>query len=143
MLCLNCHQPLSTVQENHFLEHLTYEVCGQCGGLWLDKGGLDKLAVQTSGSVEFCSVTRLHEEPHKHHYSPFPPFCLRCSAQRMTKMHFMGETRILLDFCEACGGIWVDGGELNKINQYIKWFDKKAKPSLFGRFLKNAHGTLL
>ncbi len=59
----------------------------------------------------------------------------------MVKMHFMGESRILLDYCEKCGGIWIDGGELTKINQHIKWFDKKYKPSKFGRFLFHAHST--
>ena len=59
----------------------------------------------------------------------------------MIKMHFMGEARILLDYCEKCGGIWVDGGELTKINQYIHWFDKKAQPSKFARFLHHAHGS--
>ena len=143
MRCLNCNQTLLSVRESHFFRHLTYEVCERCGGMWLDRGELDKLAYQTPGSVEVCSVEMLHEELKisRHPYQPFPPPCLRCTGQTMVKMHFMGESRILLDYCETCGGLWVDGGELAKINQYIHWFDKKAKPSKFGRFLHHAHAT--
>lgn len=143
MLCIGCHQQLSTVKESHFFQHLTYQVCDQCGGLWLDRGALDKIAFQTPGSVETCSLETLREEARSMpgHYNPCPPFCLHCKNQPMTKMHFMGEARILLDYCEKCGGIWVDGGELTKINEYIRWFDKNAKPSKFGRFLKHAHGS--
>lgn len=143
MLCLNCQHPLLNVKESHFFRQMTYDVCDKCGGMWLDKGELDKIAAQTPGSIEVCSVEMLHEElkitPHA--YEPFPPKCLRCPKQTMVKMHFMGEARLLLDYCEKCGGIWVDGGELTKINQYIQWFDKKAKPSKFGRFLHHAHST--
>jgi Zn-finger nucleic acid-binding protein len=131
------------VRESHFFSHLSYDVCSRCGGLWLDKGELDKIALQTPGSVEFCSVEKLHEEQARHSRQPASssPHCLRCPDQSLTKMHFMGEARILLDFCEKCQGVWVDGGELTKINQYIKWFDKNAKPSKFGRFLFHAHST--
>lgn len=143
MKCLNCHRPLLNVQESHFFRRLTYDVCDGCGGMWLDRGELDKIAFQTPGSVEASSVNMLHEElkiaPHP--YEPFPPKCLHCTDQTMVKMHFMGEARILLDYCEKCGGLWVDGGELTKINQYIHWFDSKAKPSKFGRFLHHAHSS--
>lgn len=143
MQCLNCHQRLLNVRESHFFSHLVYDVCDCCGGMWLDKGELDKIAAQTPGSVEFCSVESLHEKQRgaPSPYNPFPPLCLRCPETTMVKMHFMGESRILLDYCEKCGGIWVDGGELTKINQFIGWFDKKAKPSKFGRFLFHAHST--
>jgi Zn-finger nucleic acid-binding protein len=143
MQCMNCQRPLLNIEESHFFRHLTYDTCDKCGGMWLDKGELNKIALQTPGSVEACSVETLHAElkisPHS--YEPFPPKCLRCQDQAMVKMHFMGEARILLDYCDKCGGIWVDGGELTKINQYIHWFDKKAKPSKFGRFLHHAHST--
>jgi Zn-finger nucleic acid-binding protein len=110
--------------------------------MWLDRGALDKIAFQTPESIEACSVGILHEEaraPLKQ-YKPFPPHCLSC-PNRMTKMHFMGQSRILLDYCEQCGSIWVDGGELTKINQYIHWFDNESTPSKFGRFFHHARST--
>jgi Zn-finger nucleic acid-binding protein len=111
--------------------------------MWLNKGELDKIAFQTPGSVEIASIELLRNEMKStaHPYKPFPPKCLHCPDHLMIKMHFMGESRILLDYCQQCGGIWVDGGELTKINQYIRWFDPKAKPSKFGRFLHHAHST--
>ncbi len=143
MICLSCRHPLLNVQESHFFSSLIYDVCDHCGGIWLDKGELDKIAFQTPGSVELCSTEKLHEGykekcPPRHSFSHK---CLRCTEQPMVKMHFMGEAKIQLDYCEKCGGIWVDGGELTKINHYIHWFDKKAKPSKFGRFLHHAHSS--
>jgi Zn-finger nucleic acid-binding protein len=34
---------------------LSYDVCEKCGSLWLDRGELDKMAFQVTGSIEFCS----------------------------------------------------------------------------------------
>lgn len=140
MDCLTCGHRLLNVRESHFFSHVAYDVCDQCGGMWLDRGELDKLAFQTPGSVELSSVEMAEKDsaPTPQH---FPPSCLRCKDRKMAKMHFMGEARILLSHCDACGGLWVDGGELAKINQYIHWFDKKAKPSKFGRFLYHAHAS--
>lgn len=142
MKCLSCHHPLVNVQESHFFRHLTYDVCNTCGGMWLDRGELDKIALQTPGSVEQSSLYEMREEEDKKSLPrTLSVRCLRCPNQMMIKMHFMGESRILLDTCENCGGLWVDGGELTKINQIIKKFDKKAKPSNFGRFLQHAHSS--
>ena len=143
MDCLRCHQRMLIVTESHFFRHLVYDVCDRCGGLWLDRGELDKLAFQTPGSIEKSSVEIFRDESHTdaRPYPAFPPGCPRCRGPAMSKMHFMGEARILIDYCERCGGLWVDGGQLNKINQHIRWFDKKARPSPFGRFLRHAHST--
>ena len=143
MDCLRCHQPMLIVTESHFFRHLTYDVCDRCGGLWLDRGELDKLALRTPGSVEESTLEIYREERNGggQPYQPFPPPCPRCHAASMLKMHFMGEARILMDYCEQCGGLWVEGGQLTKINQHIRWFDKKARPSPFGRFLRHAHST--
>ena len=34
---------------------LSYDVCEKCGGLWLDRGELYKMAFQVAGSIEVCS----------------------------------------------------------------------------------------
>lgn len=143
MLCLNCHTKLLNIEETHFFKHLIYDVCNRCDGLWLDKGELDKISYQTPGSVEFCSIDMHLANATKTSGNKTSQslHCLRCSNQPLVKLHFMGESRILLDFCEKCNGMWVDGGELTKINQCIQWFDKKAKPSKFGRFLYHAHSS--
>ena len=134
MLCVSCHHIMTTIVETHLLNRLVYDLCDQCGGMWLDKGELDKIAMQTPGSVEASSIEEMREEGNvEKSYQPFPPNCPRCRETRMMKMHFMGEARILLDHCARCGGIWVDGGKLTKINQVIQRIDPHAKPSRFGR----------
>lgn len=134
MLCVSCQRPLVTIVETDLMNRLVYDLCDNCGGMWLDKGELDKMALRTPGSVEASSVEEMREEwATGQPYQPFPPFCPRCRSVRMVKMHFMGEARILLDYCARCGGIWVDGGKLTKINQCIRAIDPKAKPSRFGQ----------
>ena len=148
MKCLGCSNRLVTVREETLFDQLTYDVCERCGGLWLDKGELDKITVQTPGSVEFCTTEALREsgaggvdEPVLQKRLRHARSCRRCPGRPLTKMHFMGDSKILMDYCTNCGGMWLDGGELERVNEYIRWFDKKAKPSKFDHFLRHMHGT--
>jgi Zn-finger nucleic acid-binding protein len=92
---------------------LSYDLCEKCGSLWLDAGELDKVAFEVEGSIEFCSEEEaaIAERSQKK--------CPRCDGFRLTPVRFLGETNIILDHCRNCGGFWLDGGELNLIDQEL------------------------
>ena len=37
----------------------------------------------------------------------------------MKKVNFLDFSNIVLDYCENCGGFWLDKGELSKMEDYI------------------------
>jgi Zn-finger nucleic acid-binding protein len=92
---------------------LSYDVCEVCGSLWLDAGELDKMAFKVDGSIEFCSEEE-DKTPEKEAKD-----CPRCDGFTLSRVRFLGETDIILHHCKNCGGFWLDGGELNLIDEEL------------------------
>jgi Zn-finger nucleic acid-binding protein len=59
----------------------------------------------------------------------------------MRKAEFNIYTGIILDYCEGCGGFWLDGEELGRINEEVRKLNQlsqDAKPPAmlwFARFI--------
>lgn len=114
MKCLNCGEEMM----NHFVQtkkqQIAYDLCEACGSLWLDKGELDKLAFQVTGSIEFSSTKGAGETGR-----PARP-CPRCKGVDLDRVNFIGYSDTVLDKCSRCGGFWLDGGELDLINTELE-----------------------
>ena len=89
------------------------DVCESCGGLWLDKGELNKIAHPIQGDIEFCS----HESSGQQSLTEL--LCPTCENEKLRKAKFIEFTDIALDYCPKCDGIWLDKGELDAINKEI------------------------
>lgn len=87
--------------------------CEKCGGLWLDKGELNKIAHPIQGDVEFCT----HTETGDKKLSGIK--CPRCDGLELHQVKFIEFTDIILDHCPQCDGIWLDKKELDAINAEI------------------------
>ncbi|MGH9489405.1 MAG: zf-TFIIB domain-containing protein [Terriglobales bacterium] len=112
MHCLNCGTEMMDNQVRTKHSNITYDMCEQCGSLWLDRGELDKMAFQVEGDIELCS-----EEPAAEQDPPRP--CPRCDDARLCRVRFLGATDIFLHHCRSCGGFWLDGGQLDRINDEL------------------------
>ena len=112
---------------------LSYDLCESCGSLWLDRSELDKMAFQVEGSIEFCS------EDEAKGVSEAVKNCPRCKGLPLHKVNFIDDsTGIILDHCKNCGGFWLDGGELEKIDERLtKIMPVSGKG--FTEFLTNVH----
>jgi len=111
---------------------LSYDVCEKCGSLWLDRGELDKMAFQVTGSIELCSErdASVSERPCK--------TCPRCDGFQLAPARFLGETDIILDHCQNCGGFWLDGAELNLIDRELARIMPVSGHG-FSDFVNNVH----
>jgi len=89
------------------------DVCENCGGLWLDKGELNKIAHPIQGDLEFCS----HEHFDGKNLTEL--LCPNCNGEKLLKVKFIEFTDITLDHCPKCDGIWLGKGELDAINTEI------------------------
>ena len=101
-----------------------YDVCEACGGIWFDRGEMDAMVVQWHPSVEDASreETKNIPEPRLK--------CPRCENRTLEKVVFMKYSKIVLDHCRQCGGFWLDGGELDLINQDLTSLKGHAAPAL-------------
>ena len=111
MNCLSCGTEMTTNTVVTKKDRVSYDMCEKCGSLWLDAGELDKMAFQVEGSIEFCEEGK-DVEPEKQ-----PLTCPRCKVFKLVKVKFLESDEIFLHHCTDCGGFWLDGGELNLIDE--------------------------
>ena len=69
----------------------------------------------------------LHEDSADHPDAFGPIACPRCARDLMGKVEFLVYTGIVLDHCDGCGGFWLDGSELGRINDYVVEMNRSSK----------------
>lgn len=132
MDCLNCGAEMMT---NHVVtkkDQISYNMCENCGSLWLDAGELDKLAFKVEGSIEFCEQEKDAAPEQK------ALKCPRCDDYVLKKIKFLESDDIFLHYCENCGGFWLDGGELNLVDQELARI-MPVRGKGFSDFVNNVH----
>ena len=101
---------------------IAVDACFVCGGIWFDKDELELLVnKEIFDTVEF----NLEAEPladddlrKQIDLDKKEAICPRCSGnQKMIKKFSERNKNITIDFCENCGGIWLDSGEFAKISK--------------------------
>ncbi len=101
--------------------------CSRCRGLFLDHGELNRLAGETDGDVEYAT---LHGETFEHADAYAPIACPRCERRPMGKVEFNIYTGIILDYCGECRGFWLDGHELERINDEVRRLDEASDSTI-------------
>ncbi len=102
-------------------------ICGQCGGYWV--GDLALKAIANRREMRFDNAVKekflqLAEQSN----STDPLLCLSC-GKYMIKERFKDWDDIVIDRCMSCGGIWLDPGELEKIQIYWEYFQDHPEES--------------
>jgi Zn-finger nucleic acid-binding protein len=105
-LCPRCHVPLSDEE----YDGVAVKACGGCGGRWLDPDDLRAILDAAERWVEKPAVrtgidlTGVREDA----------ACPRCRAA-MEPFNYAGDSGVVLDKCPVCGGLWLDGGDLERV----------------------------
>jgi Zn-finger nucleic acid-binding protein len=90
------------------------DVCRDgCGGIWFDHGELKKLKTRRALTIAeldeltFTPAVSVDLKPRRH--------CPKC-ANSVLMRHFSSPTRaVTVDECPTCAGVWLDNGELQRI----------------------------
>jgi uncharacterized protein len=117
---VNCPICSSALTAQHYAGQ-TVDICGSCRGLWCDSGELSAVvnALISANKVpdansSFLAAPRQHEDP-----DPQAKACPRC-RQTTDSFNFAYDSNIFLNRCNACDGVWLDGGEIRSVAQFIK-----------------------
>ncbi len=132
MDCLNCRAPMVNNEVTTQKSRVSYDMCGNCGSLWLDAGELDKLAFEVEGSIEFCSQDGAAVA------GKAAGICPRCDGVDLSFVKFLGDSGIVLRHCRNCGGFFLDGGELNLIDRELTRI-MPVEGRGFSDFVNNVH----
>lgn len=92
--------------------------------MFLERGELNKVADPTAGDLEFSTLAG---DSRAHGDGEAPILCPRDTGTAMEKVEFNIETNIILDHCAVCGGFWLDGRELSRINEEIAGLNEAAR----------------
>ena len=118
MECPACHSALS---RRHY-HRLYLEVCPSCRGIWFDPGNLNEFIEDLLDNNP--DIPPLSLQPRDKTINLFTlrepvRTCPRC-GQPLEKVNYGGDSNIVVDRCPACGGIWTDGGEIEKMATFVK-----------------------
>jgi 2-aminomuconate deaminase len=118
IFCPRCRK----VTKETTVDDATVHACTYCSGMFLHRGQLNKIAEPTAGDLEFSTID-LDSFQHEDAYGPLQ--CPQCDT-RMHKVEFNIYTNIILDYCRQCGGFWLDGRELDRINEEVRRLNEAA-----------------
>src|SRR5688572_29541145 len=101
MQCLNCHKEMFRVTEGTGFSRILYDVCRQCGALWLGERQLERL-IRRSNSMNENFTDLMQEvgvacmaDPANIKRFHLYRKCLQCQDQTMTKMHLIGDPHLI------------------------------------------------
>lgn len=105
---------------------LEIDQCFTCGGVWFDKGELDKYTTENLTAVDSSALGKNLDEQ----LDAKKGRCPRCGTA-LKKAPYDKEPSITLDVCEKCGGIWLDSTEIDRVERA-----NKEKLGFLGLFIK-------
>ncbi|HUU97321.1 MAG TPA: zf-TFIIB domain-containing protein [Phycisphaerae bacterium] len=129
---MNCPACQTGVEATTY-EGVQIETCPSCGGEWLDAGELRQIA--KAREVRFT-------EEERRAIGEVPPVTgvtledvergLRCPKCTGTTepINYGYDSGIVIDRCKSCRGIWLDGGELEKVQMVAEGWHGQLKEIL-------------
>ena len=96
------------------LDELEYLACEMCGGLWIPCEQLRIMALRVAGGAP------TPRSPQRLEASRIMEGTVRCVCPKAPLMHNVDAMKITLDCCEACGAVWLDGGEIRRVIEHYR-----------------------
>mgnify|MGYP006283352183 CR=1 FL=1 len=128
MECTACGKTLT----ERTVDEITVDVCENgCGGIWFDNYELEKVDEKHEAAGE--ALLDIARDPAVTVDYTAVRYCPKCPDVRMVKHFVSVKKEIEIDECPACGGIWLDSGELAGIRNQFETDEqrKQAAEKLF------------
>jgi len=127
MECPNDNEQLEKV-----LFHLVeVDYCPKCLGMWFDKDELRRAKDDRDKQLNWVDVD-LWRDKSKFHVARGNKRCPICRVG-LTEVSY-DNSKVKVDFCKMCGGIWLDRGEFKQIINYLK---NKSDYEILHNYAKN------
>lgn len=104
-VCVKC----DSVLDRGTFGGVEVDLCTACGGLWLDKGEIERLGTITEKELRDLRRMLMPLPNQTPQTSDLPTACVACSGQLREVV--LGPIHV--DFCPQCQGLWLDRGELD------------------------------
>jgi Zn-finger nucleic acid-binding protein len=112
-----------------------FDKCHKCDGLWLDRGELERLIESGQTSVEKQLEEKYGNPEFETEKLAGYMRCPRCQG-RLQEITFTFTTRVRIDRCDQCLGVWIDAQELDRILGEKVVLDNALASPAFTRAIK-------
>ncbi len=127
MVCPNCKIEL----EKAILHNVEIDYCPKCLGIFFEEDELKWAKDAKDKDLNWLDIDLWKDET-KFKISPENKLCSRCRLPLYEISY--GESKIKVDVCNLCYGIWLDRGEFKRIIEYLK---EKADYEVLQKYTKN------
>ena len=107
-LCPACGHDLKPTK----LLNVQVEQCHNCKGVWLDRDELRLAKDQADPDLGWMDF-EIWKHPDLFEVEPRHLKCPKCQTDLVAVRY--GETKVAIDYCRTCQGIWLDRGEFKRI----------------------------
>lgn len=127
MECPNKHGQLKKAS----FHNVNVDYCEKCIGIWFDKNELTYAKDDKDKQLNWVDFDVWR---HKEKFETFksPKWCPVCRVP-FVQINY-DDSKVKVDFCKNCNGIWLDRGEFKQIMVYLK---NKADYEILHHYAKN------
>ena len=141
MNCPNCKN--KKLSEKVKIGDVVIDRCSSCGGLWFEKDELRLAKDKQDQDTRWVDIElkdkklnwlefELWKDEIKFKAAKDIKFCPHCQTY-LNKVNY-GDSKVEIDVCGICKGVWVERNEFKKIIKYVK---DKANYELLNNYAKN------
>lgn len=113
MNCPNCGKQLKPTT---YLG-LKIEECNSCGGMWFDRDELRRAKDNQDADLQWLDFELFEDKKEKYREVKGGKVCPKDNTKLVSKTY--AESKVGIDVCEKCQGVWLDKTEFEKIIKYL------------------------
>lgn len=119
---MQCPKCQDTAEDFQTSAGVTVNFCQGCKGLWFDEGEFARYCQTAS---DLAHLTSRLQEAHPTSFT-----CPRCLHSLLLEIPYQKGGALLIDWCPACHGVWLDAGELQHIQRLAHTATSREKLTL-------------
>jgi uncharacterized protein len=113
MNCPNCESALETID----MKGIKVDECVRCQGHWFDRGELRLAKDKQDDDIRWLDFDPFGKDAEEFSTASEGKRCPKC-AEQMKALTYR-QSKVVIDKCPECYGVWLDHGELEKIVKYL------------------------
>ena len=116
-VCPDCELDL----KHQTFRNVTVDVCPRCAGIFFDEGEVNKLRIDGNDAMGELEEMVRPSEDFIVDFRTMTEVSRRCPGCKtsMDKMRYLYSSPIMLDSCPNCCGVWVEDGELRRMQDVL------------------------
>ena len=113
MNCPDCEGVLETID----FHGIKIDECGDCKGRWFDRGELRLAKDKQDDDIRWLDFDPFGKDAESLSVASEGKECPKCS-KKMKSLTYR-KSKIIIDKCSDCEGVWLDHGEFTKIVEFL------------------------